>query len=136
MSDPEQADLRQRLYDHIESFEELHVLAWLKQRPNESIDEDAIAEGTLIHPNVLSEVLARLTSVGLLSATTARPTRFRYDPKDPELREVIDPILARYESTPLEIIRIMTANAIERVRTAALSTFANAFRLRGPKRND
>lgn len=35
-----------------------------------------------------------------------------------------------YTSRPIDIMRLMSANAIERVRTAALRTFAEAFVIR------
>jgi hypothetical protein len=41
-----------------------------------------------------------------------------------------------YAARPIEIIRLMTSNAIERVRTAALRTFVDAFVLRKDKDKD
>lgn len=129
-------DLKRLLFDCVESFEELHVLVWLKAREHEEFDEQAIAEGTRIHVSVLSETLTRLAELGLVFTTETRPPRYRYAPREPAMREGFDTIIARYQTNPLEIMGVMTANAIERVRTAALSTFANSFRIRGPKRDD
>jgi len=45
----------------------------------------------------------------------------------------IDRLAAAYRENPIPIIKLMSANAIERLRTAALRTFADAFILRKDK---
>ena len=65
------------------------------------------------------------------------PTRGPPDSSTRASSEAIDATieaLARvYEERRLDVIKRMTANAIERVRTAAIRTFSDAFLLRRKK---
>ena len=49
--------------------------------------------------------------------------------------ETLARLVEVYEEQPIEIIKLMSANAIERVRTAALRAFADAFVLHKGKDN-
>jgi len=53
----------------------------------------------------------------------------------PPRGETLARLVEVYEEQPIEIIKLMSTNAIERVRTAALRAFADAFVLHKGKDN-
>ena len=70
----------------------------------------------------------------LQSGTESR--RFCYSPGSVALAGVVDELAESYDVNRLTVINLMNANAFERVRTQALSTFANAFILGRKKGKD
>ena len=66
-----------------------------------------------------------------MAATRAAPApRFAYRPTSSGLDAAAGRLDREYAERPIRIIQLMSANAIERVRTAALHTFADAFVLK------
>lgn len=131
MSETEGDTLRRLLFETIESLEELEVLKWFHERGDSTpIDAEFLARQTPIPGEATESAIVALAERGLLS-TGAEPHQFAYTP-DARTREVVDQIVREYRANPVQIMKIMTENAIERVRTAALRTFAECFRIRGP----
>ena len=64
-----------------------------------------------------------------LSAASGAPdaARYAYRPVSPDLDAAMARLEREHAGRPARIIQLMSANAIERVRTAALRTFADAF---------
>jgi len=134
VSDEEEADIRRFFAGYVETFEDLKVLAWLVEGAARGrATAERVAEETLLPEPVASESLARLVAKGLIASDVGRKT-FRYVPVDAALGATLDMALERYRRNPVEIIGFMTANAIDRVKTAALRTFAESFRIRGPRK--
>jgi hypothetical protein len=128
-------DIKDFLLTHVEELEELEILLWFHRRP--SADWANGSEVVAAHPfseDRTLEVLARLTARELLVRDGSEP-RYRCDPPDPEVKALLGRVLSAYEENPLRFFQIMNANALERVRTAAIRTFAECFRLGGPKAN-
>jgi hypothetical protein len=48
---------------------------------------------------------------------------------------VVEQLIALYDAQPIETVKHVSANAIERVRTAAFRAFADAFVIRRSKDN-
>jgi hypothetical protein len=87
-----------------------------------------------ISPSLTEAALADLLSRGLVdSPLGSSQVRFTGGSRAPELEATVARLAGVYAARPIAIIRLMTANAIERVRTAALRTFADAFVLRKDK---
>jgi hypothetical protein len=71
------------------------------------------------------------TSAGLVAATgAASDPRFAYRPASSGIDAAAGRLDREYAERPIRIIQLMSANAIDRVRTAALHTFADAFVLK------
>ena len=131
------AELQAFLRDKILSYEQLQTLLLLRSRPDETFSPGSVAEVLHVPEEVAAEVLDHLRSQNLLelqSGTESR--RFCYSPGSVALAGVVDELAESYDVNRLTVINLMNANAFERVRTQALSTFANAFILGRKKGKD
>ena len=72
---------------------------------------------------------AHLLSVGIDGASFL----FSYGPRNPVLERLVDRFVQAYEEDRIEVMTLMSSNAVERVRNSVLKTIANAFRLGGKK---
>ena len=131
----EPKSLKELLSEMVESFEELEVLGWFHDHGEGLV---GAAELTAQHvvPDLASAdaALDTLAARGILCASTDRPRRFSYAP-EPDVRQAAERIILEYRANPVQVMRLLTSNAIERVRTAAARRFADSFRLKGPKSN-
>ena len=136
MTDSPQRDIQRFLYDFVESLEDLRILAWFRHLEEGTLaTASEVVRATGVLDLVVSEVLERLTAKGLLEATADAPVAFRYAPPSHEFSATLDAVLERYAANSMEVLRIMSANSIERVRVAAFWTLAESLRGRGPKRD-
>jgi sugar-specific transcriptional regulator TrmB len=136
MTDFPQHDIQRFLYDFVESLEDLRVLAWfrgLERGAPRTASE--VVEATGISDLIVGDVLDRLEAKYLLETTADAPVLFRYAPPTPEFSATLDAVLERYQENSMDVLRIMSANSIERVRAATLRTWDEAVRNRGPKRD-
>lgn len=134
MSGPtDRESLKQFLLEHVEGYEDLEVLAWFSGQPQATLATAVdIAQKVGFPPAIIETAVERLVARGLLERTGKDGAFFRYA-VDEDFRRTMAKIASLYQANPREVMELMTANAIERVRTAALRTFADCFRIRGPK---
>jgi hypothetical protein len=127
-------ELRQFLLEHVEDLAELEVLAWL-QRESEGpgAAEDDLLNALPFPPDTTSAALERLVLRELVSRPVEKPGMLRFEARDGAFREMLRRAIEEYRQNPVVFMALMTAISIERVRTAALTTFAECFRLGGPK---
>ncbi len=132
---PEPAEpttIKELLFETVESIEELLILVWFHDRGEGSDgDSEGAAGGTGLPTGAAETALGSLAARGLLSSVEGSRKRFLYAPS-PEIHDVLNKIVLEYRLNPVQVMSLMTANAIERVRTAALRAFAECFRIRGP----
>ncbi|MGH8171262.1 MAG: hypothetical protein ACRETJ_12070, partial [Steroidobacteraceae bacterium] len=93
---------------------------------------DSLASRLRIAEALIGPALASLKSAGLISAGTSsdsavQPPQYAYRPSSSGLDATVGILDREYAERPISIIKLMSANSIERVRTAALHTFADAF---------
>lgn len=128
------ADVEAFLHDRIESYEQLATLLLLGSNADESWDIGRVASVLGIPESIAEEALRGLSAQRLLGMSIeAGEVRFRYNPEPPELNDLVIKLAKADAEHRLEVMRLMTANAIERVRAKALTTFAEAFVLRGQR---
>jgi biotin operon repressor len=129
-------DLQSLVRDHIESYEQLELLLLLRAERGVAWSGEALSARLRISSTLVSEALAKLQSGGFVVASTAEaaggPTH-AYRVQAADLEATIERLSQAYKEQPMPIIKLMCANSIERVRTAALRTFADAFILRKDK---
>jgi hypothetical protein len=128
-------DVRAFLSEHIQSYEQLEILLLLRR---EKMDWTAqrLSSHLKISPSLTEAALSELHSRGLVdSPLGASQVRYTGGSRLPDLEVTMGRLASVYAARPIEIIRLMTANAIERVRTAALRTFVDAFVVRKDKDN-
>ena len=134
MSDPNAlpSEVRELLERHIESYEELELLLLLRrERSPEGFTAGRLIERLPHIPaSLIPPALARLLASGLLGATGSDTPHYAYRPASPGIDTAAALLEREYAERPIRIMQLMSAHAIERVRTAALRTFAEAFVLK------
>jgi len=122
------------LRDHIESYEQLELLLLLRAEPDRSWTEEALGARLCLPVSLITEALARLQSAGLANVSeTGAKKEHQYRLQDERIEATVSELARAYRDHPMPLIRLMTANAIERVRSSALRAFADAFFLRKDK---
>jgi hypothetical protein len=126
-------EVRALLYDRIHTYEQLETVILLFRRSGQLWTAAMVSAELKIPMEAAREALQGLAAQGVLRVTPEVPT-LRYDWK-PELQPIVDNLIRVYDENRLELMSIMSTNAIERMRTGALRAFANAF-VFGRKRDD
>jgi hypothetical protein len=129
------ADVQAFLREHVESYEQLEVLLRLRLQPDRSWTPLDVASELRISDELGLAALRFLCRERLLGVDVGRGVLlFRYAPQSAELVELIPRLAIAYEENRLEVMRLMTANAIDRLRLGPMNRLANAFLL-GRKKN-
>jgi DNA-binding transcriptional regulator LsrR (DeoR family) len=128
-------DVRALLHGHIESYEQLETLLLLRREHHEAWTTEGLAARLHVRAELVERALARLKASGLVEATGTAPTRFAYRPTSSGLDAAAGRLEREYAERPILIIQLMSANALGRLRTAALHTFADAFVLKKDKKD-
>jgi hypothetical protein len=119
------------LNEHIESYEQLEVLLLMRRERYEEWTVAGLAARLHVRAELIGSALEGLKAGGLVTATSAAPApRFAYRPTSSGLDAAAGRLEREYAERPLRIIQLMSTNAIERLRTAALHAFADAFVLK------
>jgi hypothetical protein len=129
-------ELRAFLRENVSTFEELETLLFfMRAAPGQrTVSEVAAALR-------MPEEMAQTALDGLLAASSVleRTSRdgqsvaFSFAPPA-ELQEVLGKLERAYDEQRLDIVRIMSSNALERVRSSAARRLADAFRLERSKK--
>jgi len=122
------ADVQRFVQEYVESLEQLEILALLQPRIERAWSTIEVAHELRIRDSVAEEELRRLRDRGLLVAvgSTSNPS-FRYGPTSESLAMMTQRLVETYDAQRVAIMRLMTANAIQRLRARALGVFPNAF---------
>lgn len=119
------------LREHIESYEQLEVLLLLRRERQEKMTIAGLTARLHIREELIGSALDGLKAGGLVVTTgTASEPRFAYRPVTSGIDAAAGRLEREYAERPIRIIQLMSANAIDRVRSAALHTFADAFVLK------
>jgi DNA-binding MarR family transcriptional regulator len=127
------ADIQRLLFEHVASYEQLEALLLLRAEAREFRSVPQLAEKLRIDESSVAAALDSLTAHRLLEKRAGPPVAYRYAPVEAETMALVDRLAALYVEQRLEVIRQMSANSIERLRSSAARTFADAFLLRGRK---
>ena len=127
MNDRIPTDVIDVLREHVESYEQLEVLLLLGRSHKREWSVDDVAGQLHLAAAAGSEVLEYLCGAGLLTrCQDPRGDRFRWHP---DSSTVLDRLSQAYRDDRVGLMSLMTKNALDRVRTAALRSFARAFLL-------
>jgi hypothetical protein len=119
LSEPVQEFLR----THVESYEELELLLQLRARGDRWCSFEELGAPRARALQSAEETLSRLYQQGLIElAPGAGPAAYRYKPRDPALESLVDSLALAYRDNPLGVMKLMTSNAVERVRNEAART--------------
>jgi hypothetical protein len=122
-------DVQQFLLRHVESYEELELLLLLHQ---DSARIWSLAEAALGARVSTEAATVALDALATRQLVVSSPSGFGANPQSPHV-EVIGRLAMLYRQETIEIMKIMGANAVERVRTSALRAFAKSFILGSKK---
>jgi hypothetical protein len=128
-------DVKRLLAEHIESYEELEALLCLWGTTARAWTIDDLAQALKISAESAAAAVTRLVEQKLITRRPADVPTFACASGQDELHRTIQRLAKAYEEERLAVIQLMNANAIERVRTAAMRTFADAFLVGGKKNN-
>lgn len=134
MAVPErERSLKELLFETVEGFEDMAVLVWFYDTDHaEGAESSTVAKGASVPEEEASAALERLVARGILEVESTEPKRFRAA-RDDAMRDRARRVASEYRTNGGQVMRLLAENAIERVKTAALRTFAECFRIRGPK---
>ena len=124
------------LVEELEGYEQLEALLLLYASVTRSFSREEVGAALGIGVDAADEALEHLYRRGLVDLEPAPGgPRFRYV-SQPSGRDVTIGALSRlYQERRIEIVQRMTAHAIERLRTAAIRRFSDAFLLRKGKKD-
>lgn len=127
--------LRHFLRDHVSGYEELETLLLVASEEARDWTDSEVAALLNAPIEPIAAALESLCSAGILESLRRRHLiAYRYAPRTQMLREDVLELQRAYSEERLTVMQLMSGNALERVRTATLRRFADAFRLNGNKK--
>jgi DNA-binding transcriptional ArsR family regulator len=128
MANGDSPEARAFLAEHIESFEELEVLSFLHDHRDTARTADEIAASIGLRGSIVETALAALRQRRLVDRSSeGRTQRHSLAALEPETMRGLVALVQTYRDDRLEILKLMNAIAFERIRNAAIRTFADAF---------
>ena len=126
-ADPVPTEVREFLAERIETYEHLEIALLFGREPAVVHSVDTISTALRLPAAVIDETLERFTTAELL-ARSEGPTGGGYACR-PETVATLVALAEAYERNRAAIMQLMTTNALNRLRTAALRAFSSAFLL-------
>jgi hypothetical protein len=124
-------DVSALLHDRVSSFEELEVLLLIRGNPSRAWSVEAITLSLNLGADEADAALTKLVVLGLMRR---EESGLFYSPG--EYSATIDRLARAYEENRMQLMKQMTDNAIERLRTGAARAFARAFVIRRGGKGD
>ena len=116
------------LREHVTSFEKLELLMILSGEPQQAWTAASLSSRLHVSEELVVEALDALQRSRLVGSTVEGEQRtVRYAPASTELAHAARELARIFPDQRAAIIGFMSANAIERVRSGAIRTFADAF---------
>ncbi len=134
-SAPISAEVQSFLREYIETYEELEVLLLLQREASGPWTADSLAARLRIPLAALGDALAALRGRKLVESIPAGLEEHYRLPVEVARSQTVVRLASLYANQSIEIIKLMSANSIERIRTAALRSFAEAFLFRKDDKN-
>jgi sugar-specific transcriptional regulator TrmB len=123
-------EIAELLRERVESYEELETLVLFGRGAIESLTAARLADELGIPVPAALESLQRLEVVGLLERVAGAPDTFCAVLAE---RGLLARLAAVHRDDRIQLMTLMTNNALERLRTSALRAFSSAFLLRGKR---
>lgn len=120
------------LRDYIDSFESLEVLLLLRRERTACTAEELCSRVKTRAP-LIDDALASLVRARLVNTDQDVLMLYTYADEDSARDAIVGSLERVYRDEPLQIMQLMSANAIERLRTSTIRAFADAFVVRKGK---
>lgn len=118
------------LQDRLAGLDELEVLLLVRRDTTRAWTASEVADRLGLPSSSSDGALESLCVAALLVAHGGgggAERRYAYRPEVPGLDAVVTSLVEIYDERRLEVMRILSNNALERIRSAAARTFADAF---------
>jgi len=134
LTSDETEKLRVFLRDYVAGFEELETLLFLVRAPRRPWTAADLATSLNLPKDAIENALGDLSQdlVTREPGADGRSTH-RYVPRY-DLEPLVELLRRAYDEQRVTVMRLMSANALERVRTAAARRLADAFRVERSKK--
>jgi hypothetical protein len=128
MSSPALSEsVRILLHQHVHSHDELEILLALHGEPSSAWTARAVTAKLGISLARVEAILAQLCGRHLIVMRELAPTSwFRYSPANHELDTAVGALAEVYRDAPHAVLKLMSTQAIERVREAAAKPFRSS----------
>jgi hypothetical protein len=110
------------LHECLSGLDELETLLLVRADPSARWTAVAVADALRLSVDVSASALERLSAAGLLlPSDDGAERRFSYRPATPELDAAVASLASIYGENGIDIIKILSAKAIERARAAVVT---------------
>jgi Mn-dependent DtxR family transcriptional regulator len=120
-------NVRTLLLEHIETHEQLAAVLLLRNAQQQTWTNQALALELNISEPIARETLEHLLQHGLLKHADPQLLGYRYSPETAELGERVDHLAEAYNTHWIDILKLLSENAIVRVRITVMGAFTDAF---------
>ena len=120
-------EVKQFLRTHIQSLEQLEILALMRPEPDRAWTAKSVFDIILSSERSIERRLRAFTEMGLLATIAEAPQAYRYAPRTAELDSIVAETLQAYK-----LRRVMVTETIFRPEQDPAQTFADAFRFKQP----
>jgi DNA-binding MarR family transcriptional regulator len=117
--------LRKLIDTHIESFEKLELLMFLRRAPGERATSGELARALELDAGEVRSIVAQLSAAGLV----ARAADGAVAPA-PQHQAALDELARVYDEDKIELVKAIAEAAMDRLRNLAGRAFAEAFVIR------
>lgn len=126
MSDHETASIRRLVAEIIDSYEKFAIVVRLSRTRGTPQTAAELATASGLPVELVAEALAALTRDGLVRSAEPNDGRWSIDPRGSRAATV-DALARLHDQSPVDVLRMMSEVAIERVRSLTARRFADAF---------
>jgi DNA-binding IclR family transcriptional regulator len=119
--------LRKLLDTHIESFEKLELLMFLRRAPGASGTVGEVASAIGLGNDEVRTIAAQLMAAGLVTRSDGSIT---LAPRSPEDRAALEELGRVYDDDKIVLVKVIAETAMDRLRNLAGRAFAEAFVIR------
>jgi DNA-binding transcriptional ArsR family regulator len=126
--------LRKLLDAHVESFEKLELLMFLRRSPGQRSTIGDLSLALDLGGDEVRAIVAALSAGGLVAR--AADGGIVLDPQRPEDRGVLDELARVYEEDKIVLVKAIAETAMDRLRNLAGRAFADAFVIRKKRGDD
>lgn len=124
MEEAIEADVVELLRERVGSLEQLEALLMLHREATRAWTLAEIAERLSVSALMLEAELDALVAAGLV---VRRDGRWAYAPRDARSSEIVARLAALYPVRRLEVLRLLSDLAVQRIRGSAARAFADSF---------
>jgi hypothetical protein len=122
---PIPVEVGQFIIENIDSIAQLEAILLLRNNPDDHWSVQSVAKRLYISEQETAPLLARLQTMGIITASRDRLPHYRYQPNSQELATILDRLAQTYSSHLVPVTNLVHSKPKTRIKE-----FADAFKLR------